>query len=125
MIACPYQDLFPYINDAILEKLNSERNEKDDILKEFKSDTRPSNENNRCRMDETVNNRLSAGLTILINRYLMEALPVPVYELCHSLAMTVKNLLADCVNTASLRRRFLDGSIPNTLEKIPGRKQRF
>ena len=28
MIACPYQDLFPFINNAIQQKLNTEWNEK-------------------------------------------------------------------------------------------------
>ena len=72
MIACPYQDLFPYINDAIHQKWNTELNEKNDKLKENKPDTRPWKENNGCREDETVINRLRAGHTLL-----MEDLPVP------------------------------------------------
>ena len=48
MIAYPYQDLFPYTNDALHEKWNTEWNEKNDKLKEIKQDTRPWKENNRC-----------------------------------------------------------------------------
>ena len=45
MIACSYQDLFPYINDALHGKWNSEWNEKDDKLKQIKLDTRSWKEN--------------------------------------------------------------------------------
>ena len=56
MITCPCQDLFPYNNDAMQEKSNTEGNEKDDKLNEIKSDTRPQKENNTCRQDETIIN---------------------------------------------------------------------
>ena len=46
MIASPYQNLFPYNNDSIYEKLNTAGNDNDDKLKEIKSDTRPRKENN-------------------------------------------------------------------------------
>ena len=49
MIACPYQDLFPYIKDNIHEKWNTEWDEKHEKLKEIKTYTRPWKENNRCR----------------------------------------------------------------------------
>ena len=77
MIACPYQDLFPYINDVIHQKWNAEWNEKNDKLKEIKLDTGPWKENDRCRMDETVINRLRAGHTLLTHGLLMKGLPVP------------------------------------------------
>ena len=51
MTACPYHDLFPYINDAIHQKWNTEWNEKNDKLKEIKSNTRPWKGNNKCRKD--------------------------------------------------------------------------
>ena len=89
MIACPYQDLFPYVNDAILETWNTEWKEKDDNLKEIKSDTRSWKENNRCRNDDPDINRLRASHTLLTHGFLMESLPVPEYELCHSHAETV------------------------------------
>jgi len=118
MIACPYQDLFLYINDAIHQKCNAEWNEKNDKLKEVKPDTQPWKENDRCRKDETVINRLRAGHTLQNHGYLMEDLPVPEYELCHSYAMTVKHLLSDCVNLASLRLGFFEGSNLNTVKQI-------
>ena len=124
MIACPYQDLFPYINDAIHQKWNTEWNQKNDKLKEIKPNTRPWKENNRCRKDETVINRLRAGHTLLTHGYRMEGLPVPPEcELCHSHTMTVKHLLTDCVNLDSLRLRFFDGSNPITLKRILGRNK--
>ena len=60
MIACPYQDLFLYINEDIHQKWNTELKEKNDKLKEIKPDTRPWKENNRCRKDETVINTQQA-----------------------------------------------------------------
>ena len=94
MIACPCQDLFPYINDAIHEKLNTEWNEINDELKT--NETRYlSPEKNRCRNDETVINRLRAGHTLLTHGYLIESLPVPGCELCHSHAMTVNTFFWD------------------------------
>ena len=47
VIACPYQDLFPYINDVIHEKWNVEWNKKNDKLKAIIPDTRPWKENNK------------------------------------------------------------------------------
>ena len=41
LIPFPYQDLFPYIYDAILQKWNTEWNQKNDNLKENKPNTRP------------------------------------------------------------------------------------
>ena len=116
MIACPHQDQFPYIKGVTHEKWNTECNENNDKLKEIKPDTWPWKENNRCRKDETVVNRLRAGHILLNRGYLMEDLPVPECELCHSQAMTVKHLLTDCVNLVSLKLRFFDGSNPNTLK---------
>ena len=60
MIECPCQDLFPYINDAMHEKLNTEWNNNEDKLAEIKSDTWSWNENNRCKKVQTVINRLGA-----------------------------------------------------------------
>ena len=82
----PFQDLFPYINDVIHERWNKESNEKNDKLKEIKPDTRPRRENNSCRKNETLINRLRASQTLLTHGYLMEGLPMPQYELCLSLA---------------------------------------
>ena len=53
----------------------------------------------------------------------MEDLPVPECELCHIDAMTVKHLLTDCANQASLRLSFFDGSNPNTLKQIIGKNK--
>ena len=78
MIACPYQDLFQYINDVIHQKSNAEWNEKNDKLKEIKLDTRPWKENDRCINDETVINRFRTGHTLLTHGYLMEGLPMSV-----------------------------------------------
>ena len=102
--------MFPYINDTIHEIWNTEWIEKNDKLKEIESYTRPWKENNRCRMDATVINRLRAGHTLLAQEYLMEGLPMPECELCHSRAMTVKHLLTDCANLASFRLRFFMAS---------------
>ena len=111
MIACRYQDLFPYIDDVIHQKWNTEWIEKNDKLKEIKPDTRPWKENDRCRKNKTVINRLRVGHTLLTHEYLMEGgLPVPECELCHNHTMTVKQLLNECANPASLRLRFFDGS---------------
>ena len=77
MIACPYQDLFPYINDFIHEKGNTEMSEKNDRLKEIKPDTQLLKEKNKCRKDETVIKRLRFGHTLLTHGYLMEGLRVP------------------------------------------------
>ena len=122
IIACPYQDLFPYDNDAIHQKWNAEWNEKNEKLREIKPDNRPWKENDICRKDETVINRLRSGLTLLNHGYLMEGKPVPTEsELSHNHTMTVKHLLAECDNLASLRLRFFDGSITNTLKKVLGR----
>ena len=74
MTECPYQDLFPYIIDAMHEIQNTKWNEKNDKLKEIKPDTRPWKENNRCGKDETIINRLRAGHTLLNHWYLMEGL---------------------------------------------------
>ena len=93
--ACPYQDLFPYNNDVIHEKWNTEWKEKYGRLKEIKPDTRPRKEKKRYGKDETIYNRLRAGQTLLTHGYLMKALPVPECELCHSHVMTVKHLLTD------------------------------
>ena len=123
MIACSSQDLFPYIDDAIHEKWNTELTEKDDKLKEVKQDNRPWKENNRCRKDETVTNRLRACHTLLTHVYLMESLPVLECELCHSCVMTVKHLLTHCANLAILRLIFFDGSNPNVLKQILGRNK--
>ena len=103
--------------------MGPEWNEKNDKLKEIKPDTRPWKENDRCRKDETVINRLRAGHTLLTHGYLMEGLPVPPKcELCHSHTMTVKRLLTDCVNLDSSRLRFFDGSDPITLKTNPRKK---
>ena len=59
MIACPYQDLFPYNNDAIHQKWYTEWNKKNDKLKEIKPDTRPWKQNDSCREDETITNTQS------------------------------------------------------------------
>ena len=48
----------------------------------------------------------------------MEGLPMPECELCDSHAMTLEHILTDCVNLASLRLRFFNGSNPNTLKQI-------
>ena len=65
MTACPNQDLFPYINDAIHDKWNTEWNENNDKLKEINPDTRSWKYNKKCRKDETVINRLRTGHTLL------------------------------------------------------------
>ena len=93
------------------------------MLKEIKSHTIPWRENNICRKDVTVIIRLRAGQALLAHGYLMEGLPVPYCELCHSHAKTVKHLLTDCASLASFRLRFFDGSNPNMLEKILGRNK--
>ena len=77
--------------------------------------------NKRCRKDETVINRVRAAQTIMTHGSVMEGLPLLECELRHSHAMTVKYLVTDCANLASLRLRFLDGSNPNTLKLIQGR----
>ena len=123
MIVCSYQYLFPYINDVIHQKWNTKWNEKNDKLKQIKPDTRPWKEIDRCGNDETVVNRLRAGHTLLNYGYLMEGLLVPECELCHRHAMTVKHLLTDCTNIASLRLRFFDGTNPNTLKQSLGRNK--
>ena len=123
MLACPYQDFFPYNNEVIYEKWKTEWNEKNENLKEIKADIRPWKENNGCRKDETVINRLRAGHTLPSYGHLMEGQPVPECELCHSHAMTVKHLLTDCINLASLRLRFSDRSNQNTLKHILGRNK--
>ena len=123
MITCPYLDIFPYINDAIHEKWNIECNEKDDKLKQISSDTRSWKKNNRWRNDKIFIISVRADHTILTHGYLIEGLPVPECELCHSHAMTVKRLLTDCANQASLRFRFFDGSNPKPLEQISGRNR--
>ena len=123
MIASPYQDLFPYINDAVFENWIAEWTEKDDKLKEILSDTQSWKENKRCRMDETVINRIRAAHTPLIHGYLMEGLPMPECELCHSHAMTVKHVLTVCANKVIWRLRFFDGSNPKTLKKVRGRNK--
>ena len=41
MIACHYQDLFPYTNDVIHQKSNIDWNENNEKLKAIKPDTRP------------------------------------------------------------------------------------
>ena len=120
-IPCSYQDMFPFINDAIQGKWNTKWNEKYDKLKEIKPNTQPWKENNRCRKDETVNSRLTVCHTLLTHGHLMEGLPVPECELCHSHALTVKHLLTECANLASVRLRFFNGSNPNTLKQIRGR----
>ena len=79
MIVCPYQDLFPYINDVIHQKWNNEWDKKKDKLKEIKPH----------RKDETVINRLRAVHTLLTHGCLMEGRPVPPEcELCQSHTMT-------------------------------------
>ena len=124
MKACPYQDLFPYINDVIHQKWNAVGNEKKDKLKEIKLDTRPWKKNDRCRKDEAVINSLRAGHTLLTHGYLMEGLPVPPEcEMCHSHTMTLKHLLTDCVNLYSSRLGFFDGSDPITSKRILGRNK--
>ena len=75
MIACPYQDLFLYINDAIHEKWYTEWNEKNDKLEEIKIDSRPWKVNNRCGNDQTVINSLTAGHTLLTHVYLKKVYP--------------------------------------------------
>ena len=82
-----------------------------------KSNQLPGHEkkNDRCIKDEAVINRLKADHTSLNNGHLMEDLPVPECERCHSHALTVKHLFTDGANQASLRFRFFDGSNPNTL----------
>ena len=121
MIACPYQNIFPYINDSIHQKWNTEWNEKKDKLKGIKPDTRPWIEHDRCKKYETVINRLRAGHTLLTYGYLMEYRPVPECELCHIHTMTVKHLLTECANLASLKLKFFYVSNPNTLKQILGR----
>ena len=49
----PFQDLFPYNNDALHEKWNTKWNDKNEQLKEIKPVTRSWKENYRCRMGET------------------------------------------------------------------------
>ena len=120
MIAHPYQDLFPHIDDAIHEKWNTEWKEKNDNFKEIKPDTPPWKENTIFRKDETVVYKLKAGHTLLTHGYLIEGLLVPKCELCHSHAMTVKYFLAECPNLASLRLKIFDCSNLNTLKQILG-----
>ena len=66
---------------------------------------------------------LRAGRILLTYRYLMEGLALPECELCHSHAKTMKYLLNDCANLASLRLRFFYGSNPKTLKQILGRNK--
>ena len=73
---------------------------------------------NRCRKDETVINRLKTGHTLLNHGYLLDGLPVPECELCHSHAMNVKHFITDCANLTSVRLRFFDGSNPKALKQI-------
>ena len=87
--------------------MDSEWNEKNDKLKEIKTDTRQWRENKRFRIDETVINRLRTGHTLLNLGYLMEGLPVLECDLCHSHTMTVKHHLTDYANPDTLRLRFL------------------
>ena len=108
IIACPYRDVFPYINETIHQKWNTEWNETNDKLKVNKPVTWSWKEMDRCRKDETVINRLRAGHALLTHGYLMEDLPMPECELCHSHAMTVKHLITECANLASLRLRLTD-----------------
>ena len=96
--------------------MNTEWNEKDDKLKSIKPDTWPWKENNRWRKDETIINRLRTGNLLLTNGYLKEGLLATEYELCHSHAMTVTQLITGYTNLASLKHRFLNGSDPNTLK---------
>ena len=120
MTGCPYQELFPYINDAAHGKGNTKWNEKDDVVKEIISDIHPWKENNRGRKDETAINRFRSGHTLLTLGYLSEGMPAPECEPCHSHAITVKHLLTDCANLASLGLRLFGGSNPNILTKILG-----
>ena len=124
MIACPNQDIFPNIIDVIHQKWNTEWNEKNDNLKEIKPDTRPWTENDKCRKDEIVINRLRAGHTLLTHTYLMEGLPAPPKcELCHNHTMTVKDLLTECADLPSLRLRIFEDSNQNTLKQVLGRNK--
>ena len=103
--------MMPYMRNG------TQWNEKNNKLKEIKPDTRPWKENDRCRKDETIVNRLRAGHTLLTYGYLMEGLPVtPECELGHSRTMTVKHLLTVSANLDSLRLRFFNGPNPNTLK---------
>ena len=117
MIACPYQDVFPYIIDALHVKRNTEWNEKEDKLKEIEPDTQSWKKNNRYRKDKTNINRLRTDHTLLTHGYLMEGLPMSECELYHRHALNVKHLFTDCVNLVSLRLRFFDGTNTNTLKK--------
>ena len=65
ILACLYQDLFPYINGVIYQKRNTEWNEKNEELKEIEPDTRPWKENDSCTKDGTNINRHRAGYTLL------------------------------------------------------------
>ena len=56
MIERPYQDVFPYINDTTMKNGTESGMRKNANLKESNQE-----ENNRCRKDETVINRLRAG----------------------------------------------------------------
>ena len=90
----------------IRQKWNAEWNEKNEKLKEIKLDTRPCKENDTCRKDETVIDRLRAGHTLLTHGSLMEGLLVPPeHELCHNHTMAVKHLKTECANLASQRLR--------------------
>ena len=94
-------------------------NEKNDLLKEIKLDTRPWKEK-----DETVINRLRAGHTLLTHGYLMDGIAVlPQCKLCHNHTMTLKLHLTECANVASLRLRFFDGFNPIALKRIQGRNK--
>ena len=48
---------------------------------------------------------------------------MPECELCHNHTMTVKHLLTEYANLASLRLRFFDGSNSNTLKQISARNK--
>ena len=87
-------------------------------LKEIKPNTRSWKENNRCRKDKFVINRLKAGDTLLNYGFLIEGLPMHECELRYSHAMTVKHLLNECADLASLRLRFFDSPNPNTLKQV-------
>ena len=57
----------------------------------------------------------------MTHAYLIEGLPE--CELYHSHVKTVKHLFAVCANPGSLKLRFFDGSNPNTLNQILGKKK--
>ena len=106
MIARPYEDINPYTNDFIHQRWNTEWNKKSYKLKGIKQDTRPWKENDRCRENETVINRLRVGHTVLTHGYRMEGVLLPECELCHNHTTAVKHLLTECANPASLTQIF-------------------